>query len=323
MKKKLITGIQPTGNPHIGNYFGSLKQILDTQNQDSFDTNVFIADFHAITELHDAAEIKKNSKEVAIDCLAIGLDPEKITLFRQSDVPEVTELAWILSCITTVPYLMRAHAFKDAEAKNKEISGGTFNYPVLMAADILLHKAQLVPVGKDQQQHIEFARDFVEKFNRIYGETFVMPEGLILEDVATVPGIDGRKMSKSYGNTISIFATDEEIKTAVMKIPTDSKGVDEPKDPDTNNIYAIHSLVTNDKETLRAKYLNGGMGYKEAKDALIADLIKFVTPIREKREFYLKNFDQVEAIFEAGAKKVRGPAQEFIKEIKAKIGFGF
>ncbi len=232
---------------HIGNYFGAMKQFVDLQNE--YDCHIFIADYHAITTVQDKEKLTQGIIDVALDYLAIGLDPKKVTLFKQSDIPQVAELAWIFNCITTVPYLMRAHAFKDAEAKNKEVSVGLFDYPILMASDILIQDADVVPVGQDQKQHVEYARDTAQKFNRVFGDTFKIPEPYIIETVETIPGTDGRKMSKSYGNVIPLFATDEEIKKAVMSIPTDSKGVAEPKNPYESNLFLIHKLFLQD-ETL-------------------------------------------------------------------------
>jgi tryptophanyl-tRNA synthetase len=323
MKKILLSGVKPTGRPHIGNYFGAMKQFVDMQSDN--DAHVFIADLHAITSMTDGAELKQSIIDLILDYLAIGLDPKKVTLFKQSDIPEVTELAWIFSCITTMPYLMRAHAFKDAEAKNKDINVGVFNYPVLMAADILLSDADVVPVGRDQKQHVEIARDIAEKFNRTYGETFKLPSEKIIEAVATVPGIDGQKMSKSYKNTIPLFATDEEIKTAVMKIPTDSAGIDEAKDPDKSIIYQIHSLVLNEdgKQALRAKFTNGGFGYKALKDALIADMIAFIAPLREKRAELAKDVDAVIAVLKDGKTKIRAKVEVKMNEVREKVGIKF
>jgi tryptophanyl-tRNA synthetase len=320
MKKVLLSGVKPTGRPHLGNYFGAMKQFVDFQ--DKHETNIFLADFHAITSVQNAAELKQNSIDMILDYLAIGLDPKKITLFKQSDVPEVTELAWIFNCITTMPYLMRAHAFKDAEAKDKEINVGVFDYPILMAADILLPGAQVVPVGKDQKQHVEYARDIAEKFNRIFGETFILPEAMILEDVATVPGIDGQKMSKSYNNTIPLFASDEEIRAAVMKIPTDSAGVEDPKDPDQSIIYQIHSLILDDsaKTQLRSQFEKGGLSYKDAKENLVKDLIEFISPMRERRAKYAKNLKKVLREIEKGGKRMRKKIQPKMNEVRMKVG---
>jgi tryptophanyl-tRNA synthetase len=237
----------------------------------------------------------------------------------------VTELAWIYNCITTVPYLMRAHAFKDAEAKNKEINVGVFDYPILMAADILIQDADVVPVGQDQKQHVEYARDTAQKFNNIFGagnKVFKMPEPLILKEVETVPGTDGRKMSKSYGNVIPLFATDDEIVKAVMSIPTDSKGVAEPKNPDESNLFAIHKLFLKGPklDDLRAKYTNGGMGYKEAKELLIGDLKTFIGPIRAKREALAKDIKYVKRVLEKGGKVARTRAEIKMEVVREKVG---
>lgn len=316
----LLSGIQPTGRPHIGNYFGAMKQFVDLQ--DSYDTRIFIADLHALTGIQNPKELRQNIIDLIIDYVAIGLDPEKTMLFKQSDVPQVTELAWMFETITTMPYLMRAHAFKDAEAKNKEINVGVFNYPLLMSADILIHDADVVPVGFDQKQHVEIARDTAEKFNRIYGESFKLPKPLILENVQTVPGIDGRKMSKSYKNTIPLFSSDEDIKSAVMKIPTDSKGVDDPKDPESDHVFALHKLFTEgpEFEEIRDRYESGGIGYKESKEILIQNIIRYITPLRDKRNKLEGDIDLVVNILEKGAKKARKIADEKMQEIRQKVG---
>ncbi len=310
-KKVLLSGIQPSGRPHIGNYFGMMKQLVDMQ--DDFDVYALIVDYHAMKSIQDAKTMKENIIGVLLDFLAIGLDPKKVTLFKQSDVSEHTELAWIFDTITTMPYLMRAHAFKDAEAKNKEIDVGTFNYPLLMAADILLYGTDVVPVGADQKQHIEIARDTAEKFNRIFGETFKMPEHKILEEVAIVPGIDGRKMSKSYNNTIPLFATHEEIKKCVMSIVTDSSG-ERPE-----NVYAIHKLLRSEAE-LEKLYKEHAGKYKNLKEALIEDLENFIAPLRERRAELEKDLDGALAILKEGGEKARKIAEVKMQEVKAKIG---
>src|ERR1035437_701260 len=280
----MLSGVKPTGRPHIGNYFGAMRQFVELQN--TFSGYVFVPDLHALISLQNKDELKQNIIDVVIDFLAIGLDPKKITIFKQSDVPAHTELAWIFNCITTMPYLMRAHAFKDAEAKNKEVSVGLFDYPILMAADILLYCPDVLPVGQDQKQHVEIARDTAEKFNRVYGETFKLPNEYIVDNVKVVPGTDGQKMSKSYKNTIPLFATDEEIKKAVMSIPTDSKGIDEAKDPATDKVFALHALFTKADElaALSERYTKGGIGYKESKEILIKNITAFIKPLRENRE---------------------------------------
>jgi tryptophanyl-tRNA synthetase len=320
MKQKLISGIKPTGRPHLGNYFGAMKQFVDLQ--DKYDSSIFIADYHALTSTTDSEKLNSDIMNIAIDYLAIGLDPKKVTLFKQSDIPQVTEAAWIFNCLTTMPYLMRAHSFKDAEAKDKEINVGVFEYPVLMAADILLSDANVVPVGKDQKQHVEITRDIARKFNQTFGETFVEPKEIILENMATVPGTDGQKMSKSYNNTIPLFATDEEIREAVMKIPTDSAGIDDSKNPDESIIYQIHSLVLDDsdKESLRKQFTEGGVGYKDLKENLIKDLIAFIAPMRERREKIAKNLKKVRKIIKSGGKIANKRAENKMSDIRSKIG---
>jgi tryptophanyl-tRNA synthetase len=319
-KKILLSGVKPTGRVHIGNYFGAMKQFVDLQ--DKYDCNIFIADYHAMTTVQSGKELSQAIIDVALDYLAIGLDPKKVTLFKQSDIPQVTELTWIFNCLTTVPYLMRAHAFKDAEAKNKEVSVGLFDYPILMASDILIQDSDIVPVGQDQKQHIEYARDIAQKFNNAYGETFKLPEPLILSEVEIIVGTDGKKMSKSYGNIIPLFATDEEIKKAVMSIPTDSKGVAESKNPDESNIYAIHKLFLNDegRKVLREKYEKGGMGYKEAKELLIKDMTDFIKPMREKREMLAKDMETVLDILKEGGKRASIRVEKKMADVRKKVG---
>jgi tryptophanyl-tRNA synthetase len=311
LKKILLSGVKPTGAPHIGNYFGAMKQFVDLQKD--YDGYVFIADYHALNFIQDKKEMEKNIVGVLLDYLAIGLDPEKITIFKQSDISEHTELAWIFDAITTMPYLMRAHAFKDAEAKNKEICIGTFNYPMLMAADILLYSPDVVPVGADQKQHVEIARDTAEKFNRIFGETFELPEPMIMKDVAIVPGTDGRKMSKSYDNHIPLFAEYEEIKKAVMSIVTDS-GEGIPK-----NVYAIHKLFRSEEE-LKKIYKEKEGKYKELKEMLVEDIEAFIAPLRERREKFAQDIPKALKILKAGNEKAKKIAEAKMKEVREKIG---
>lgn len=311
VKKVLLSGVKPTGRPHIGNYFGAMKQLVELE--ESYHGFVFIADYHALTTLQNAEEMRKNIVDIALDYLAIGLNPEKTVIFKQSDVPEVTELAWIFNCITTVPYLQRAHAYKDAMAKGKEVSVGTFDYPMLMAADILMYDADVVPVGQDQKQHVEYARDTAEKFNRIFGDTFKLPEPLILEHVAIIPGIDGQKMSKSHNNTIGLFAEREEIQKAVMGIVTDSSsGVPE-------NVLAIHKLFMPEAELTSLYEQNKGK-YKVLKEALIADIEVFIAPLRERRRKLASDKQLVLKILAQGAEKTHAVAQKKMGEVREKIG---
>ena len=312
-KKILLSGIQPSGRPHIGNYFGAMKQFVDMSATADYDCFFMIVDYHALNTIQDARVMKENIINLAIDYLAIGLDPKKSVIFKQSDVSEHTELAWIFDTITTVSYLERAHAYKDAEAKNKERSVGLFNYPLLMAADILLYDVDVVPVGADQKQHVEITRDTAEKFNRIFGDTFKLPEAKILSDVAVVPGIDGRKMSKSYGNTIPLFAEDAEIEKLVMSIVTDSSaGV--PK-----NVYEIHKLFRTESE-LDALYKQHEGKYKALKEALIEDIKAFIRPLREKRKAIATDTKSVLKVLKEGGLRAKEKASAKMAEVREKIG---
>jgi len=309
MKKRLLSGVKPSGRQHIGNYFGAIKQFVDLK--DDYDNYVFVADFHALNFIQNANEMRENILHIAKAYLAVGLEGDNVTLFKQSDVLEHTELAWIFDTITTMPYLMRAHAFKDAEAKGKEVSVGTFNYPMLMAADILLYDPEVVPVGQDQKQHVEYARDTAQKFNNIYGETFTLPKEIIVESVATVPGTDGQKMSKSYGNTIPLFASREEIQKAVMSIVTDSSG-DRPE-----NVYAIHKLLKS-KGELESLYTKKAGKYKDLKEALIEDLDEFIAPMREKYESI--SDDEVIRVLKDGGEKAKAIASSKMEDVRQKVG---
>jgi len=308
-RKILLSGVKPTGRPHIGNYFGAMKQFVDLQN--SYDCLFMIADYHALNFIQNREEMHDNIFDLTLDYLAIGLDPKTSIIFRQSDVSAHTELAWIFDTITTMPYLMRAHAFKDAEAKDKEISVGTFNYPMLMAADILLYDTDVVPVGQDQKQHVEYARDTAQKFNRIFGETFKLPEPLILERVSTVLGTDGRKMSKSYGNTIPLFGTKDEIAKAVMSIITDSKA----ESPE--NVYAIHALLK-ERDDLSELYKDNKGKYKVLKEALIEDIEALVAPMRSLRDS-ISDAD-AKAVLKEGSEKARARASSKMADVRKKIG---
>ena len=324
-KKILLSGVKPTGQAHIGNYFGAMKQFLDLQNSGDYECYFMIADYHGLNLIQNADEMRKLINELTLDFLAIGLDPKKSIIFKQSDVSAHTELAWIFDTIVTMPYLMRAHAYKDAEAKNKELNVGTFNYPVLMAADILLYNTDVVPVGSDQKQHVEYARDIAEKFNLTFcGVTkddvksdkaaFKLPEPLILDNVATVPGIDGRKMSKSYNNTIPLFATREQIIKAVMSIVTDS-GSDIP-----TNVYAIHKLFKAEAELKPLYEANKGK-YKALKDALIEDIDTFIKPLRERRENLAKDGTKiVSKVLADGAERANKVAKAKLEQVKQAIG---
>ena len=309
---RMLSGVKPTGRPHLGNYFGAMRQFVDMQ--DAYDeVFIFIADYHALNTVQNREEMHENILNLIIDYLAIGLDPNKVTLYQQSRLPQHTELAWIFDTIVMMPYLERAHAYKDAKAKGIDINVGTFNYPILMAADILLYDANIVPVGKDQKQHLEFARDIAERFNRIYGDTFILPKAHILEEVETVPGIDGRKMSKSYGNTIPLFAETEEIEKRVKRIVTDSDG-EKPE-----HVYAIHKLFKTEEE-LSPLYEQHKGRYGDLKKILAQDIEAFIAPIREKRARIAQDIDTVKDILNQGANRAHELAEAKMQLVREKLG---
>lgn len=319
-KKIGLSGVKPTGRPHIGNYFGAMKQFVDMQ--DEFHMHIFIAEYHAMTTMQNGPELRESIDNLVLDYLAIGLDPEKVTLYRQSDIPELTELTWIFNCLVTVPWLERAHAFKDRTAKGIEASVGLFDYPVLMAADILLPNSQIVPVGRDQIQHVEMAREIARKFNNTYGEIFSEPEEYIVEDVAIVPGTDGQKMSKSYGNTVPLFGTDSEIKKSIMGIVTDSKLPEEQKNPDECNVFALHKLITPQPQLsdIEKGYRDGGLGYGDSKKILLENYLALIEPMREKRKYYEQNPGIVRQILDEGKHKIQAIARPKMKEVREKVG---
>jgi tryptophanyl-tRNA synthetase len=306
---KVFSGIQPSGALHIGNYFGALRQWAEMSASE--DCVFCLVDYHALTSVRDPALLRTYTTEALKDLIAIGIDPTRSVLFKQSDVPEHTELAWIFDCLITVPFLMQAHAYKDKVAKGLEANAGLFTYPALMAADILLYDTDIVPVGKDQQQHVEYAREIASKFNAAYGETFKEPKEKILESVAIVPGTDGKKMSKSYGNTIPLFATKDEIAKAVMSIVTDS-GADIPA-----NVYNIHKLFKSDSELSDLYAANKG-NYKASKEALIEDIEAIIAPMRELRAS-VSDSDVVNILRE-GSERARAQASRKMTDVKRKIG---
>ena len=320
MEKRLLSGVKPTNRPHLGNYFGAMRQFVDLQ--DKYKTFIMIADYHALNIIKEKDQMSQNILDIALDYLAIGLDPKKVIIFKQSDVSAHAELTWIFDTLVPMPFLMRAHAYKDALAKDKEISVGTFNYPVLMAADILLYDTDIVPVGQDQKQHVEYARDIALKYNNQFGDIFKLPEPFIVKDLGFIPGSDGQKMSKSYNNTIPLFGTDEEIKKAVMGIITDSKEADEPKDPEACNIFALHKLFLNKEEqdALRQRYLNGSISYKESKEMLLSEIIKFIEPMRQRRLKLAQNINKVKKILKNGAKKAEAIANKKMDQVKESVG---
>lgn len=317
---RVLSGIQPSGQLHIGNYFGSIKPNLEKIG--TADESLYcIVDLHALTTVQDAALLREYRRDALLDLLACGFDPDKAILFYQSDVPAHTELMWILSTITPMGLLERSVSYKDKVQKGISASAGLFTYPVLMAADILLYGVDIVPVGQDQKQHVEIARDLAIKFNNAFGETLIVPEPKIAKEVAVVPGTDGQKMSKSYGNTIPLFGEEAAVKKAVMGIVTDSKGMNDPKDPDTSPIFQIHSLFLSDadKKALADEYKNG-LPYGEAKKKLLASVTEHVAPMRAKREELAKDPKKLLEIAQAGAAKASVIANETLGKVYTAVG---
>ena len=318
---RVLSGIQPTARPHWGNYFGAIQQYIALQgNEQSF---YFIADLHSLTTIRDAKQLEQNKSDAALDLLALGLDPEKATLFRQSDIPEVTELMWILLTVTQFSLLEKCTSYKDKIAKGFAPDAGLFTYPVLMAADILLYDTDVVPVGADQIQHIEVTRDIAQRFNSTYkGEFLHLPNYRVLEVGAKVLGTDGEKMSKSYGNAIDVFEEEKPMRKKIMSIKTDSLPMESPKNPDTCSVFALYQLfATPDQQAaLAARYRAGGMGYGEAKQALFDAAMSYFAAARIKRAELVANPGYVEDVLQAGAKKARLKAQEVLKRVRAACG---
>ena len=317
---RILSGFQPSGTLHLGNYFGAMLPNLDFQKMG--ESYLFIADYHALTTSPEPEALRQRVFDVALDFLACGLDPEHTVFFRQSDVPQVTELMWILNTITTVGFLERAHSYKDKIAKGFMPNAGLFTYPVLMAADILLYQSDLVPVGKDQKQHLEITRDLAIRFNERYGEIFTVPEGHIAENVAVIPGLDGQKMSKSYNNTIPLFGAPKAIRKLVMSIVTDSKGLEDVKDPDTCNVAKLYKLIASEEQyaALCANYRAGNYGYGHAKQALFEAIDAYFGPMRAKREEFAKDPGEVWNILNKGAVKARSVADETMEKVRKAVG---
>jgi tryptophanyl-tRNA synthetase len=319
---RILSGIQPSGKLHIGNYFGAMRQHLQLQAEN--ECFYFIADFHALTSSPAPQELKANSLDVTMDYIALGLDTEKTVFWRQSDVPEVAELAWILSCVTPMGLLQRCTSYKDKVAQGLSPSHGLFAYPVLQAADILLYNSDLVPVGADQKQHIEVTRDIALRFNNKFGEVLTVPKEYIIESVAVVPGIDGRKMSKSYDNTIEIFEPEKQVTKKAMKIVTDSTPVEDPKNPEKCNVFTLLKLVAAPDELARweKKYRTGGLGYGTVKKRLAELLIEYFKPYRQKRTELENNLDFVERILRGGAEKAGTVARRTLDRVRQAVGLG-
>jgi tryptophanyl-tRNA synthetase len=317
---RVLSGIQPTGRPHWGNYFGAIRQYIDLQHGN--EAYYFIADLHALTTVRDAARLRQNTLDAALDLLALGLDPEKAILFRQSDVPEVSELCWLLMTGAPMGLLERCHAYKDKKEKGLHADAGLFTYPVLMAADILAYDSEVVPVGADQVQHIEVCRDLAGSFNAVFGQTFVMPKAKTLEDSAKVPGLDGEKMSKSYDNTIEVFEDVKSARKKIMRITTDARPMEEPKEPEGDHLFQLYSLFASaaDREAMAAKYRKGGFGYGEVKKALADAADAFFAEARARRAELTAAPDRVNQILTDGAIRARRKASEVLKRAQQHCG---
>lgn len=320
---RILTGIQSSGRPHLGNLLGAIIPAIRLSEQPGNESFFFIADLHSLTTIKDAETRTENVRAVAAAWLAFGFDIEKNYLYRQSRIPEVCELTWYLNCLTPYPMLANAHSFKDKSERLADVNAGLFTYPVLMAADIILYDAEFVPVGKDQRQHLEIARDIATAFNNQYGETFVVPEARIEETVMTIPGTDGQKMSKSYGNIIDIFLPEKELKKQVMAIVTDSTPLEAPKDPDKDNVFAIYSLVATPEQVqeMRRKYLAGNYGYGHAKKELLEVLLTRYAREREAFDYYMTHPEELDRKLEKGEEKARHIAHTVLDRARKKLGF--
>jgi len=320
---RILTGIQSTGTPHLGNILGAIKPAIEMANDPSNESFLFIADMHSLTQIKNGEELRHNTYAVAATWLAFGLDIENTVFYRQSDVPQTTELAWYLSCFFPYQRLTLAHSFKDKADRLDDVNAGLFTYPMLMAADILLYDANIVPVGKDQMQHIEMTRDVASRFHTQLGETFVLPEGKVQEETMYIPGTDGAKMSKSKGNLISLFQTDKKLRKQIMGIQTDSTPMEEPKDPANDNIFALYKLLASQPqiEEMSANYLAGNYGYGHAKQALYEVIVnKFEEP-REKFEYYMNNLNEIDDALALGAEKARKVADGVLERVREKLGY--
>ena len=320
---KILTGVQSTGTPHLGNLLGAIIPSIKMANKSNEESYFFIANLHSLTQIKDAKVLQDNTFSTAAAWLAFGLDTNKACFFRQSDVSEVTELAWHLSCFFPYQRLTLAHSFKDKSDNLKDVNAGLFSYPMLMAADILIYDANIVPVGKDQLQHLEITRDVAARFNNQMGETLVIPEPKLQEESKYVIGTDGEKMSKSKGNTIDIFLSDEKLKKQIMKIQTQSLSIEDKKNPNECNVYNIYSLIASKekKEVLKTRYTNGGLGYGEAKEILFNEIVERFQKERDLYNTYHSNKSKVEGVLKDGAKKARKQAQIVLKRVRSKVGF--
>lgn len=320
---KILTGIQATGTPHLGNLMGAIMPAIQMANQPENESYLFIADLHSVTQIKEGETLRENTYSVAAAWLAFGLDISKVVFYRQSDVPQTTELSWYLSCFFPFQRLTLAHSFKDKADRLDDVNAGLFSYPMLMAADILLYDAEFVPVGKDQLQHIEITRDVASRFNHQMGEVFVLPEAKIQEDTMYIPGTDGHKMSKSRGNIINIFLDDKALRKQIMTIETDSTPLEEPKNPDTCNVFALYKLLASEDQiaTMRSNYLGGNYGYGHAKQAFFELLVERFKTEREKYNYYMNNLTEVDKALVEGATKASAKANEVLQRVRQKLGF--
>jgi len=320
---KILTGVQSTGTPHLGNLLGAILPAIEMANQPENEPFLFIADLHSATQIKDGKTLRENTYSVAATWLACGLDINKVTFYRQSDVPQTAELSWYLSCFFPFQRLTLAHSFKDKADRLDDVNAGLFTYPMLMAADILLYDAEFVPVGKDQLQHLEITRDVASRFNHQMGETFVLPEAISSEETKIIPGTDGEKMSKSRNNFINIFLDDKALRKQVMAIQTDSTPLEDPKNPDTDNVYAIYKLLATPEQidAMRANYLGGNYGYGHAKQALYELITEKFKTEREKYTYYMNNLPEVDNLLKVGAAKAAVIANEVLGRVRVKLGY--
>ncbi|WP_375241476.1 tryptophan--tRNA ligase [Lacinutrix sp.] len=320
---RILTGIQSTGTPHLGNILGALMPAIEMSKDEKNNSFLFIADMHSLTQIKDGATLRHNTYSTAATWLAFGLDIEKTVFYRQSDVPQVTELSWYLSCFFPFQRLTLAHSFKDKADRLEDVNSGLFTYPILMAADILLYDAEIIPVGKDQEQHIEMTRDVASRFHAKMGETFVLPKAEIQKETMLIPGTDGAKMSKSKGNIINIFLTEKKLRKQIMSIETDSTPLEDPKDWTTCNCFAIYSLLASEAEitTMKANYTNGNYGYGHAKQALFELILKTFKTQRERYDFYMNNLNKIDEALAKGAEKAKLIADVVLERVRGKVGY--
>ncbi|WP_339711112.1 tryptophan--tRNA ligase [uncultured Kriegella sp.] len=320
---RILTGIQSTGTPHLGNILGAIKPAIEMAKDQKNESFLFIADMHSLTQIKDGTTLRNNTYAIAATWLAFGLDIEKTVFYRQSDVPQTTELAWYLSCFFPYQRLTLAHSFKDKAGRLEDVNAGLFNYPMLMAADILLYDADIVPVGKDQLQHLEITRDVASRFHAQMGETFVLPDAKVQEETMYIPGTDGEKMSKSRGNLISLFQTDKKLRKQIMGIQTDSTPMEDPKDPDTDNVFALYKILASEVQIaeMRSNYENGNYGYGHAKQALYELIVEQFGEAREKFDYYMNHVDEIDNALTLGAEKAQKVANGVLERVREKLGY--